>query len=158
MRTVLAAVGLCATMSVAMAQGVTGPERLPTRTAPEPAEWRGVRVCNKSNDNVEVAKAAVTEERDDAGNRYVLSEGWFRINAGECRILWPGEIKLRYYYVYAAALPPGKGDWAGGYWACVSKEPFTIRVSECHGGYNRRKFAQIDTGDVTELFTFTLNP
>jgi uncharacterized membrane protein len=156
MRTVLI-VCLCAATSVALAQ-TTAPERAPVRTAPEQAEWTGVRVCNKSNDNVEVAKAIATDERDDAGNRYVVSEGWFRINMGECRVLYPGEITKRYYYFYASALPPGKGDWTGNIWICVSKEPFTIKVSECHGGYNRRRFRSVDTGDVTDRFTFTLNP
>lgn len=145
--------GLCA-----LATGAVAQTRAPERTAPEPAEWMGVRVCNRSGDNVEVAKALATEERDDAGNRYVVSEGWWRVNNGECRVLWPGEIKYRYYLVYAAALPPAKGDWSGNIWVCVSKDSFTIRVSECHGGYNRRRFKQIDTGDVTDRFTYNLNP
>ena len=158
-RRVAVLAGLLSCISLAGAQERTRPEPVSepgVRTTPE-ADWQGVRVCNRSNDDVQVAKALNENEHDSSGHNIYRSEGWWLVNRGECRILWSGPIRWRYYLVYAEATD-GSGSWSGDQWICVSREPFTIKEGTCPEGYNRRRFKVVDTGDVRERYTYTLNP
>jgi uncharacterized membrane protein len=137
------------------AQVRTAPE--PTlRTAPEAAPWTGVRICNRSGEKVQVAKALAGENKDEYGRAQVVSEGWWTIEPAACRIMYEGPIRFRYYYLYATSVS-GKGEWGGDVWICVSQQPFTITGTVCPSGYNRRKFRQIDTGDVQDQFTWNID-
>lgn len=139
--------------SPAAAQIQNAPERV-ERTAPEP-DWLGVRICNRSNSDVQVAKALSPNLADENGQVLYVSEGWWRINRGECRVMYPGPIRWRYYH---AEEINGNGSWGGDTWICVSRAAFTIRETECPVGYNRRRFKVIDTGDVVERYTWNLLP
>jgi len=126
------------------------------RRTPEPS-WEGFRVCNRSPyDDVEVAKALNTGEKNAEGRTIIVSEGWWKLKRGECLTLWRGPLKFRYYMVYAQAKSADR-EWAGEWWVCVSREAFTIRQPLCGPDYNRRKFEEIDTGEEKYRFTYNLD-
>ncbi len=137
MAALLAASGIVASVS-AQAQ----------QRAPEPANQQaapsGFRACNNSSNDIEVAKALNTTT--DGGPHSFVSEGWYKLARGACMTLWPGELKYRYYLVYAQA-PAAKREWTGGVAICVSREPFTIRYGYCEADKYQRKFHQVDTED-----------
>lgn len=152
----VAAVFLFALVSFpVIAQVRNEPERV-ERTTPEP-DWQGVRICNRSNSDVMAAKALSPNLHDSSGQTLYISEGWWRINRGECRVMYPGPIRWRYYLLYAEEVN-GSGSWGGDVWICVSREPFTIRETQCPSGFNRRRFAVVDTGDVVDRYTWNLRP
>ena len=123
-------------------------QRTPEPANPAPANQQaapsGFRACNNSSVDIEVAKALNTTT--DGGTHSFVSEGWYKLARGACMTLWPGELKYRYYLVYAQA-PSAKREWTGGVAICVSREPFTIRYGYCEADKYQRKFHQVDTGD-----------
>jgi uncharacterized membrane protein len=120
------------------------------RNAPE-RTGGGVRACNKSSGRIEVAKALNVKPNADAADD-IISEGWYKLNPGECVTLYPGRLQYRYYLVFAQEIG-GSRIWGGGIPVCVSHESFRIRTSQCGDGYNRRMFKEIDTGDERENWT-----
>jgi uncharacterized membrane protein len=153
---VLAALcALSAATSFAQEQRRTTPEPA-LRTTPEPA-WQGVRVCNQAGENVRVAKALNGAAKDEYGRDQIVSEGWWPLADKACMILWSGPIRHRYYLIYAKS-ETTNGEWGGDVWICVSNQPFTITGGICPGGYNRRKFKEVDTGKEENQFTYNLRP
>jgi uncharacterized membrane protein len=118
-------------------------------------------VCNRSNQNASVAFGFLEEPRGWA------SAGWFNINPGACTVIYNGELKQRYYYVYATG--NNGGVWQaqrgqnGGFF-CTRTERFTLYNNEysrnntinCeNAGFTTRQFLIVDTGDFRD-FTFNL--
>jgi uncharacterized membrane protein len=116
------------------------------RTAPEPAPSTGFRVCNKTGGPVEVAKALNTAKQGETP--VIVSEGWYQFAPGECSTLWAGELKYRYYLLYAQNKNT-KREWKGDIRVCVSREPFTITHGYCETSNYQRGFFQVDTGEST---------
>ncbi|MER0239452.1 DUF1036 domain-containing protein [Fulvimarina sp. MAC8] len=99
------------------------------------------RVCNGTSNLVGVAIGY----RAEAG---WTSEGWWRIPAESCKPLITGQLKSRYYYLYAEDAN-GEARWAGEINLCVAENEFRIAgVSEClKRGYQRMGFREFDTGE-----------
>ncbi len=107
----------------------------------------GFRVCNQTGGSIEVAKALNTGATDGQ-HQIIISEGWYQVRDGQCVYLWTGELKYRYYLIYAQNKSVGE-EWAGEIPICVSRSAFTIRSDTCGPEYYRRNFIQVDTGDAS---------
>ncbi|MEP2530905.1 DUF1036 domain-containing protein [Shimia sp.] len=111
----------------------------------------GLEVCNGTDFKQSVAIAY----KD--GETYT-SEGWWTLGPGACKTPVKGDLKRRYYYVYASASgrefsPKDK------YTFCTVSEVFTIVGDDaCNArGYDRKGFARVDTGKTAKEFTVMLN-
>ena len=98
-----------------------------------------LRVCNESANQVSVALGYRAEQGWQ-------SEGWWIAPAGECAIVYQGELQSRFYYLYIAD-DVGGGAWDGTHFMCTRDESFTIfDVDDCLArGYERTGFFEIDT-------------
>ena len=131
---------------------VPDPAAAQVRSAPEPsAGGIGFRACNKSSGRMEVAKALNVKPNANAPDD-IISEGWYKLDPGECVTLYPGKLEYRYYLVFAQEIG-GSRVWGGNIPICVSHERFKIRTEQCGTGYNRRMFKEVDTGDERNGWT-----
>ncbi len=98
------------------------------------------RVCNGSQNLVGVAIGY-------RGSDGWVSEGWWQVPASTCATLIEGELKSRYYYLYAEDAARG-GRWAGNVNMCVAENEFKIvGVQDCFKrGYQQMGFKEYDTG------------
>lgn len=98
------------------------------------------RVCNGSQNLVGVAIGY-------RGGDGWVSEGWWQVPASTCATLIEGELKSRYYYLYAEDAARG-GRWAGNVNMCVAENEFKIvGVQDCFKrGYQQMGFKEYDTG------------
>lgn len=105
--------------------------------APARADFR---VCNGSQNLVGVA---IGYRANDGW----VSEGWWQVPASTCATLIEGELKSRYYYLYAEDAARG-GRWAGNVNMCVAENEFKIvGVQDCFKrGYQQMGFKEYDTG------------
>ena len=129
------------------------PAAAQVRQAPEPSGGNavGFRVCNKTSARMEVAKALNVKSNSGAADD-IISEGWYKLNPGECVRLYPGRLEYRYYLVFAQEIS-GSRIWGGNIPVCVSHQRFKIRTTQCGEGYNRRMFKEVDTGDERNGWT-----
>ncbi|TVR07944.1 MAG: DUF1036 domain-containing protein [Salinarimonadaceae bacterium] len=99
-----------------------------------------LRICNMTDSRVGVALGY----RDAHG---WVTEGWWNLDARDCRSVVSGRLNVRYYYFYALDYDRG-GEWGGRYQMCTRETSFTIRGTEnCLArGYDRKGFFEIDTG------------
>jgi len=97
-------------------------------------------VCNESDSST--ASVSVAYQSDGEW----VSEGWWNIDRGDCTIIFPGDLKSRYYYIRADG---GDGTWKGDYNFCYKSEKFTIYGDEnCSSrGYKSGGYFEVDTGD-----------
>ena len=98
------------------------------------------RVCNGTQTLVGVAVGQRTAEG-------WVSEGWWRIPATTCRSVVEGELRSRYYYLYAEDAE-GLGRWAGTVDMCIAENEFKIvGVKDCFArGFQKMGFREYDTG------------
>lgn len=120
------------------------------------ASQAGFRVCNKSSVQMNVS---IGYKDADYG---WTSEGWWRINSGDCQSIINGNLTGRYYYVYATANDrdwSGDDDQDGGYF-CISSRKFTIhnndyssndKINCAEGGFKSVRFIELDTGDSVDF-------
>ena len=98
-----------------------------------------LQVCNQTRQAVRVAIGHFN-------GKVWTSAGWWRIAPEQCSGLVTGPLVAEFYYLYAI---DGKGDvWDGGTHFCTAPNNFAVaRHRACAtGGYDRRGFFQIDTG------------
>lgn len=121
----------------------------------------GFKICNEST---EVANVSIGYNHADYG---WTSEGWWKLEEGECTVLIKGDLLNRYYYIYAAG--EDGGTWSGsesqqGGHFCVAAHKYTLHNREyqtgdtldCEtGGFKDRKFDEIDTKNNQD-FTYEL--
>lgn len=105
--------------------------------SPAHAEFR---VCNGTQSLVGVAIGYRAKEG-------WISEGWWQVQANSCLTLIEGELKSRYYYLYAEDAARG-GRWTGDVNMCVAENEFKIvGVKDCHvRGFQQLGFKEYDTG------------
>ncbi len=98
------------------------------------------RVCNGTQNLVGVAIGYRAKEG-------WVTEGWWQVPATTCATLIEGELKSRYYYLYAEDAARG-GRWTGGVQMCVAENEFKITgVQDCFArGFQRMGFKEYDTG------------
>lgn len=137
-------------LSLMLLLGVAATAQAQVRNAPERTAY-GFRACNKSSGRIEVAKALNVKPNASAPDD-IISEGWYKLNPGECVTLYPGRLEYRYYMVFAQEIN-GSRIWGGNIPICVSHERFRIRTQQCGSSYNRRMFKEVDTGDEREGWT-----
>lgn len=116
----------------------------------------GFRVCNQTASEIEVAKA-VNTGATDAGQRIIISEGWYKLPPGACTLLWPAPLNYLSYLVYAQDKVTGR-QWSGTVPICVSGQAFTIRSDTCGSGYDRRLFNQVNMGNERTSWTHVFHP
>lgn len=116
----------------------------------------GFRVCNQTASEIEVAKA-VNTGATDAGQRIIISEGWYKLPPGACTQLWPAPLNYLSYLVYAQDKVTGR-QWSGTVPLCVSGQAFTIRSDTCGSGYDRRLFNQVNMGNERTSWTHVFHP
>lgn len=110
-----------------------------------------LKFCNRTDGTVSVAIGHNSKEAGDW-----VSEGWWVLKAGECKVAIKGLLQNRYYYYYA---DDATGVWDGDYIFCTTDESFTIKGSEnCKSrGYAPQGFREIDVGEDTSK-TINLDP
>lgn len=98
------------------------------------------RVCNGTQNLVGVAIGYRASEG-------WITEGWWQVPATTCATLIEGELKSRYYYLYAEDAARG-GRWTGDVKMCVAENEFKIvGVKDCFArGYQQMGFKEYDTG------------
>jgi uncharacterized membrane protein len=114
--------------------------------------------CNRTQQPIEAALGHRDQQEggeDSAGNVWV-SEGWWRIDPGQCSRVYGQPLKERFYFYHATALSasaPGQKPfvWEGKYQFCTDTKAFRIEGDgDCEGrGYHVKGFQQIDLGANT---------
>lgn len=109
--------------------------------------------CNRTQGSIEAALGY----RD--GTNWV-SEGWWRIEPGQCSKVFGDALTQRFYFYYATALAkPAKGKqpfvWGGKYEFCSDTKAFRVEGDgDCEAqGYQTRGFQEIDIGAKTKDYT-----
>lgn len=89
-----------------------------------------------------------------------LSEGWWRIEPGQCARVLNKPLTQRFYFYYATALTRPSKDkapfaWAGKYKFCMDTKAFRLEGDEnCEArGAQTRGFKQVDVGANTHDYT-----
>jgi len=130
----------------------------PISAAAQPTE-KGFELCNRTNLTVVYAKALnlVSKKERTKGTEYRFdTEGWFDLAPGNCKVLWPGELKYRFYLMYAGAKASNR-KWTGDrHPICVRNGQFKITsIGLCATNKNHRMFFEVDTGD-NKSYTYDL--
>ncbi|MDD4616462.1 MAG: DUF1036 domain-containing protein [Alphaproteobacteria bacterium] len=107
--------------------------------------------CNTTKTAIEAALAyrALDEENKETW----VSEGWWRIEPGQCARVFTAPLDQRFYFYFARALSASSPDaspyeWSGKYPFCTAKKAFRIVGDrECAARqYLTSGFRQIDVG------------
>lgn len=109
-----------------------------TTSAPSYADFK---VCNDTKNLVGVAIGY-------RGKRNWVMEGWWRIPANVCATVRPGNLKSRYFYLFAEDAVT-LAQWRGPVFMCTTNDEFKIRgLKNCFArGYERTGFFEVDTGN-----------
>jgi uncharacterized membrane protein len=156
MRKSVAIVAICAAVTIMGAVTARAQERKDAARAQETKEEKGFTLCNRTKLTVRYAMALNRRDRGK-GEKVdkILSEGWYVLAPNECKLLWPGVLKHRYYLIYAEARNSNR-RWEGNKRICASDSAFKIEAALCPSGHDFRNFIQVDTGDSDE-YTYDLN-
>jgi uncharacterized membrane protein len=141
---------------VVVAAAVAGMIR--TVDAESAKEETGLELCNRTRLAVVYAKAlnVTSNEAKAKGEKQVItSEGWFNLPAGDCAILYPGQLQYRYYMLYAEAKNSNR-RWTGKLPICVNKGDFKLTGETCPPSRDHRLFMEVDTGESLS-YTYDLN-
>jgi uncharacterized membrane protein len=112
--------------------------------------------CNRTAGPVEAALGY----RDDTDNTSWVTEGWWRIEPGQCARVYGQPLTQRFYFYYAHALtqiikdtPPT--TWSGKYMLCTDDKAFRIEGdSDCQSrNYLATGFQELDLGANTRDYT-----
>ncbi|RDE08036.1 DUF1036 domain-containing protein [Pelagibacterium lacus] len=103
-----------------------------------------LRICNETQNTISIAFGY----RAESGWQ---SEGWWVAGPEACAIVYQGDLKSRYYYLYAVDDMAG-GAWDGSVYMCTQDASFTIfGVEDCLArGYERTGFFEIDVQNRTD--------
>lgn len=89
-----------------------------------------------------------------------MSEGWWRIEPGQCSRVYGKPLNQRFYYYYAVSLAPVQRDkspfiWNGKYQFCADTKAFRVEGDhDCIArGYQVKGFQEIDVGANTKDYT-----
>lgn len=98
-----------------------------------------LKVCNDTENTSGVAVGYLE-------NNQWISQGWWHIPAGECSAIVEGNLKHRYYYIFAEDEQTNE-IWQGNVSMCTSNVEFKIIGREnCFvKGYEKAAFFEVDT-------------
>ena len=105
--------------------------------------------CNKTSYALSAAIGYVDEGR-------MFTRGWWRLRAGQCKVVMTESIRPGRYFVYAEAIPGHRGPlrtWSGDTSLCVENESlFTLRDQDvCASDPRRqREFFAVDVPQDTD--------
>ena len=126
--------------------------------APSPANASLV-FCNRTQQPLEAALGHREHSDEDSADVWI-SEGWWRIEPGQCSRVYGQPLKERFYFYHATALSPnapGKKPfvWQGKYQFCTDAKAFKVEGDgDCEGrGYRVKGFQQIDIGANARDYT-----
>jgi len=102
-----------------------------------------LRLCNQTSSKISVA---IGHKKDGSWK----TEGWWNFSPTDddnaCKVLLPGPLTSRFYYVYAMDITKG-GEWGGKALLCTQQKEFTIEgIENCiPRGYEQTGFFEVDT-------------
>ncbi|MCF6291913.1 MAG: DUF1036 domain-containing protein [Robiginitomaculum sp.] len=116
-----------------------------------PANSAGQEVCNETS--FIIYSAVAFTEQD-----LLISEGWTRLRAGECRTILPEPVPKGDIFIFARSSDAHRGGirkWAGLTSICVDQENFSVTaLANCETlGLDSRNFRKINNGSSTERKT-----
>ncbi len=107
--------------------------------------------CNRTKVTIEAALAYRALDEDN--KETWVSEGWWRIEPGQCARVFMVPLDQRFYFYYARALSTPNPEvapfeWSGKYQFCTGKKAFRIVGDrECSARkYQSSGFREIDVG------------
>ena len=122
--------------------------------------YAAMSFCNRTNNAVEAALGYRTNAEEAADN--FVSEGWWRIEPGQCARVYGQPLTQRFYFYYAHALTQSTPDtpptiWAGKYVFCTDDKAFKIDGdNDCTTrNYQATGFQELDLG--TNVRDYTLD-
>ncbi|MBV8061485.1 MAG: DUF1036 domain-containing protein [Alphaproteobacteria bacterium] len=108
--------------------------------------------CNKTKEPIEAA-IGYRDTVDDDNHEDWFSEGWWRIEPGQCSRVYSDPLKQRFYFYYAAGLSTPTPEhrpflWGGKYEFCTDTKAFRVQGDgNCDArGYKAKGFQQVDVG------------
>lgn len=113
----------------------------------------GMSFCNRTKGPLEAAFAYRAEDQD--GIEQWVSEGWWRIEPGQCARVYNDPLDRRFYFYYAHAVGTPSGvtptEWSGKHKFCTKAKAFrAIGDDDCAGrGFETLSFRKIDIGAKT---------
>jgi len=114
------------------------------------------RVCNKLSNRIDVAIG-------HANGNGTTVRGWTLVGANDCETIIKGDLKWRYYYLYARH-PNGSRAWPPRSHAmreqCIRKTGFSIDVGKgegCPPGFSVIGYGELDTGRQSTSYTLSLD-
>lgn len=114
--------------------------------------------CNRTSGPIEAALGY----RDDSDNNAQdwISEGWWRIESGQCARVYGQPLTQRFYFYYAHALTQVVKDspptaWSGKYIFCTDDKAFRVTGDgDCQTrNYSPTGFQELDLGANTRDYT-----
>lgn len=126
-------------------------------SAPRPA-IAAMSFCNRSATAIEAALGYRYATKESGDN--FVSEGWWRIEPGQCSRVYSQPLLQRFYFYYAHALAPSKKDappteWSGKYVFCTDNKAFRIEGDgDCESrNYKSTGFQELDLGQALRDYT-----
>lgn len=114
--------------------------------------------CNRTQQPIEAALGYRGPMVDGVSSW--ISEGWWRIEPGQCSRVYGQSLKQRFYFYYGIAKIAQSPDkqpivWSGKFRFCTDAKAFRIEGDEdCEGrGYLARGFQQLDIGANVHDYT-----
>lgn len=118
-----------------------------------PSAEASMLFCNRTQGVIE---AALGYREEDGW----VSEGWWKIQPGQCSRVLNGKLNQRFYFYYARALTSLYHDrppftWSGKYHFCTDIKAFHIEGDGgCEEkGYKTKDFQQMDLGGTVRDYT-----
>lgn len=114
--------------------------------------------CNRTAFAIEAALGYRSES--EAKTETWTSEGWWRIEPGQCARVYSEPLSQRFYFYYAHGLTPaakdtGPMEWSGKYLFCTDNKAFRVEGDkDCVSRkYLSTGFREIDVGTKTHDYS-----
>ena len=123
--------------------------------------YAAMSFCNRTSGPVEAALGYRDDgdDKQDQAQNWV-SEGWWRIESGQCARVYGQPLSQRFYFYYARALTQTSKDapptvWSGKYIFCTDDKAFRITGDgDCPTrSYQSTGFQELDLGANTRDYT-----
>ena len=114
--------------------------------------------CNRTSGAVEAA-LGYRDEANDKSQSWI-SEGWWRIEPGQCARVFNQPLTQRFYFYHAHALTQKSKDeppttWSGKYMFCTDNKAFRVEGdTDCAArNYQSTGFQELDIGANSRDYT-----
>jgi uncharacterized membrane protein len=120
--------------------------------------FAGLSFCNRTAGAIEAA-LGYRDDSEDKSQKWI-SEGWWRIEPGQCARVYAQPLLYRYYFYYGRALTQTSKDtpptvWSGKYMFCTDDKAFRVEGdSDCAARkLQSTGFQELDLGGKTVDYT-----